>query len=168
MTAPHLPAPAVQARPASTATFFCGEGLHKRFGGVQAVRDISLNVPRGSVFAIIGPNGAGKSTLLNLMSGLYQPDAGRMIFDGVELVGLPAHKRVRLGLARTFQKLRLFKQLSVLGNVIAASHIHHEIPAWQYVVHGAAFGRDHARCRVEAIKLLGFVGLERRASMRAG
>ena len=54
MTAPHLPAPAVQARPASTATFFCGEGLHKRFGGVQAVRDISLNVPRGSVFAIIG------------------------------------------------------------------------------------------------------------------
>ena len=129
------PAAAAQARPATAAALFCGEGLHKRFGGVQAVRDISLNVPRGSVFAIIGPNGAGKSTLLNLMSGLYQPDAGRMIFDGVDLVGLQAHKRVRLGLARTFQKLRLFKQLSVLGNVIAASHIHHDIPAWQYVVH---------------------------------
>src|SRR6266508_1936445 len=165
MTAPDRAAAAVQAPTA--AAFFCSEGLHKRFGGVHAVRDISLNIPHGSVFAIIGPNGAGKSTLLNLMSGLYQPDAGRMIFDGVELVGLPAHKRVRLGLARTFQKLRLFKQLSVLGNVIAASHIHHEIPAWQYVVHGAAFGRDHARCRAQAIKLLGFVGLERRASMRA-
>ena len=156
-----------QARPTAAGAFFYGAGLHKRFGGVHAVRDISLNVPRGGVFAIIGPNGAGKSTLLNLMSGVYQPDAGRMIFDGVDLVGLPAHKRVRLGLARTFQKLRLFKQLSVLGNVIAASHIHHDIPAWQYVVHAAAFGRDHARCRAQAIRLLDFVGLEGRASVHA-
>ena len=92
-------AAAAQARPTAAGAFFFGAGLHKRFGGVQAVRDISLNVPRGGVFAIIGPNGAGKSTLLNLMSGLYQPDAGRMIFDGVDLAGLPAHKRVRLGLA---------------------------------------------------------------------
>jgi branched-chain amino acid transport system ATP-binding protein len=167
MTVSPRPAAAAQVRPATAAAFFCGEGLHKRFGGVQAVRDISLNVAHGEVFAIIGPNGAGKSTLLNLMSGLYQPDAGRMIFDGVDLVGLPAHKRVRLGLARTFQKIRLFKQLSVLGNVIAAFHIHHDIPAWQYVVHGAAFWRDYARWRAEAIELLGFVGLETRASVLA-
>jgi ABC-type branched-subunit amino acid transport system ATPase component len=167
MTVSPRPAAAAQVRPATATAFFCGEGLHKRFGGVQAVRDISLNVAHGEVFAIIGPNGAGKSTLLNLMSGLYQPDAGRMIFDGVDLVGLPAHKRVRLGLARTFQKIRLFKQLSVLGNVIAAFHIHHDIPAWQYVVHGAAFWRDYARWRAEAIKLLDFVGLETRASVLA-
>jgi ABC-type branched-subunit amino acid transport system ATPase component len=165
MTAPDRVAAAAQARPA--AAFFCSEGLHKRFGGVQAVRDISLNIPHGNVFAIIGPNGAGKSTLLNLMSGLYQPDAGRMVFDGVDLVGVPAHKRVRLGLARTFQKIRLFKQLSVLGNVIAAFHVHHDIPAWQYVVHGAAFARDHARCRAQAINLLRFVGLEARAPVLA-
>ncbi|HEY6600439.1 MAG TPA: ABC transporter ATP-binding protein [Xanthobacteraceae bacterium] len=165
MTAPDRAAAAAQARPA--AALFCSEGLHKRFGGVQAVRDISLNIPHGSVFAIIGPNGAGKSTLLNLMSGLYQPDAGRMVFDGVDLVGVPAHKRVRLGLARTFQKIRLFKQLSVLGNVIAAFHVHHDIPAWQYIVHGAAFARDHARCRAEAINLLRFVGLEARGSVLA-
>jgi ABC-type branched-subunit amino acid transport system ATPase component len=163
MTAPDQAA--VQAPTA--AALFCSEGLHKRFGGVRAVRDISLNIPHGSVFAIIGPNGAGKSTLLNLMSGLYQPDAGRMVFDGVDLVGVPAHKRVRLGLARTFQKIRLFKQLSVLGNVIAAFHVHHDIPAWQYVVHGAAFARDHARCRAEAMDLLRFVGLEARASVLA-
>jgi branched-chain amino acid transport system ATP-binding protein len=167
MTAPDRVAAAAQARPATAAACFCSAGLHKRFGGVQAVRDISLNIPHGSVFAIIGPNGAGKSTLLNLMSGLYQPDAGRMVFDGVDLVGVPAHKRVRLGLARTFQKIRLFKQLSVLGNVIAAFHVHHNIPAWQYVVHGAAFARDHARCRAEAINLLRFVGLEARASVLA-
>jgi len=165
MTASSRPAPAVEAPPASVLLY--GEGLHKRFGGVQAVRDISLNVPHGSVFAIIGPNGAGKSTLLNLMSGLYQPDRGRMIFDGIPLVGLPAYKRARLGLARTFQKLRLFRHLSVVGNVIAASHIHHQIPPWQYVIHGGAFARDDARCRAEADKLLRFVGLEARASVLA-
>src|SRR4029453_3460523 len=104
MTAPDRAAAAVQAP--TVAAFFCSEGLHKRFGGVHAVRDISLNIPHGNVFAIIGPNGAGKSTLLNLMSGLYQPDAGRMVFDGVDLVGLSGHKRGRLGLARKFQKLR--------------------------------------------------------------
>ena len=119
------------------------------------------------MFAIIGPNGAGKSTLLNLMSGLYQPDAGRMIFDGVDLVGLPVHRRVRLGLGRTFQKIRLFRHLSVLDNVVAGFHIHHDIPAWQYVVHGAAFRRDHVRSREEAMKLLDFVGLEQRASVNA-
>jgi branched-chain amino acid transport system ATP-binding protein len=151
----------------STSPFLHAEGLHKSFGGVQAVRDISLSVPRGIVFAIIGPNGAGKSTLLNLMSGVYQPDAGGIAFDGVALVGRQAHQRVRLGLARTFQKIRLFKHLSVLDNVVAGFHIHHDIPAWQYVVHGAAFRRDHARSRDEAFKLLAFVGLERRATALA-
>src|ERR1700730_2272996 len=167
MTGSDRPAALTHARPATAAPFFCSEGLYKRFGGVQAVRNIALSVQQGEVFAIIGPNGAGKSTLLNLMSGVYQPDAGRMVFDGVDLVGLPAHKRARLGLARTFQKIRLFKRLSVLGNVVAAFHIHHDIPFWQYVLHAAAFARDHARCRNEAMKLLAFVGLEARASMGA-
>ena len=94
-------------RHAPPAALLRAQGLHKRFGGVEAVRDISLAVWPGQVLAIIGPNGAGKSTLLNLLSGLYQPDAGEMSFDGVKLVGLPAHKRARLGLARTFQKIRL-------------------------------------------------------------
>jgi branched-chain amino acid transport system ATP-binding protein len=142
-------------------------GLHKRFGGVQAVRDISFDIPHGGVFAIIGPNGAGKSTLLNLMSGLHQPDAGRILLDGVDLVGLPAHRRAQLGLARTFQKIRLLRGLSVLDNVVAAFHLHHDIAAWQYLVHGAAFARDHARCRTEAMKLLAFVGLETRPSLPA-
>ena len=132
---------------AGETTLFRADRLHKSFGGVRAVRDISLAVPAGAIFAIIGPNGAGKSTLLNLMSGLYQPDAGTMTFDRTDLVGLPAHARVRLGLARTFQKIRLFKQLSVVDNVVAGFHARHDIPAWQYVFHGAAFRRDHRRCR---------------------
>ena len=167
MTGSDRSAALTHARPATAAPFFCSEGLYKRFGGVQAVRDIALSVRQGEVFAIIGPNGAGKSTLLNLMSGVYQPDAGRMVFDDVDLVGLPAHKRARLGFARTFQKIRLFKRLSVLGNVAAAFHIHHNIPPWQYVVHGTAFARDQERCRAEAFNLLGFVGLEARAPMLA-
>ena len=141
---------------------FQAKGLHKSFGGVRAVRDISFDVPAGTVFAIIGPNGAGKSTLLNLMSGVYQPDAGSLTFEGADLLGLPAHRRVRLGIARTFQKIRLFKQLSVLENVVAGFHTHHDIPAWQYLIHGPAFRRDHARCRAEAMELLTFVGLAER------
>jgi branched-chain amino acid transport system ATP-binding protein len=144
------------------------DGLHKSFGGVQAVCNISLAIPAATVFAIIGPNGAGKSTLLNLLSGIYQPDAGTMTLAGVDVIGMPPQQRVRHGLARTFQKIRLFKQLSVIENVIAGFHIRHQIPAWEYVVHGAAFRRDRERCRDEAMGLLAFVGLNRRAHITAG
>jgi branched-chain amino acid transport system ATP-binding protein len=149
------------------AILFQATGLQKSFGGVQAVRDIALKIPAGIVFAVIGPNGAGKSTLLNLMSGLYQPDAGKMTFAGIDLVGMPAQRRVRHGLARTFQKIRLFKQLSVLENVVAGFHTRHNIPAWQYILHGAPFRRDRTRCRDEAMELLTFVGLAHRSQLIA-
>jgi ABC-type branched-subunit amino acid transport system ATPase component len=106
--------------------------------------------------------------MLNLISGVYQPDSGALTFNGSDLAGLPAHRRVRLGIARTFQKIRLFKQLSVLDNIIAGFHIHHDIPAWQYLVHGPAFRSDHARCRAEALELLAFVGLAARRDALAG
>jgi branched-chain amino acid transport system ATP-binding protein len=149
-------------------TLVSAKGLHKSFGGVHAVRDVSFEIPEHAVFAIIGPNGAGKSTMLNLISGLYQPDGGALSFARQDLAGLPAHRRVRLGIARTFQKIRLFRQLSVLENVVAGFHIHHDIPAWQYLIHGAAFRRDHARCRAEAMELLAFVGLGGRPDTLAG
>jgi branched-chain amino acid transport system ATP-binding protein len=144
------------------------KSLHKSFGGVRAVRDVSFDVAAGSVFAIIGPNGAGKSTMLNLISGVYQPDAGALSFNGADLAGLPAHRRVRRGIARTFQKIRLFKQLSVLENVVAGFHIHHHVPAWQYLVHGNAFQSDRARCRAEAMELLSFMGLAAKRDVLAG
>jgi branched-chain amino acid transport system ATP-binding protein len=144
------------------------KGLCKSFGGVRAVRDISFAVPAGGIFAVIGPNGAGKSTLLNLLSGIYLPDAGSVAFDGADLTRLPAHRRVRHGIARTFQKIRLFKHLSALDNVVAGFHIHCDIPAWQYVVHGSAFRQNHARCRAEAARLLTFMGLESRSHVVAG
>src|SRR5207245_284778 len=91
---------------------FRATGLSKNFGGVRAVKDVSLAVEPATVFAIIGPNGAGKSTLLNLISGVHAPDAGTMAFGDLDFTGLPPHARVRHGLARTFQKIRLFRQLS--------------------------------------------------------
>jgi branched-chain amino acid transport system ATP-binding protein len=143
-------------------------GLHKRFGGVRAVQNISLSVPEGGVFAVIGPNGAGKSTLMNLLSGIFQPDEGRLAFAGTELKGLAAHRRARLGMARTFQKIRLFRQLSVLENVLAGFHTRHRIPAWQYAIPGRARREDEARCHAEAMSLLAFVGLAPLAATRAG
>lgn len=143
-------------------------GLKRSFGGVHAVRNISLAIPRGQVFALIGPNGAGKSTMLNLLSGAYQPNAGEIEMQGRQLVGLAAHQRVRLGLARTFQSIRLFKQLTVMENVLAGFHIHHQIPFWQYALPGRASRLDGERCRAEAHGLLDLVGLAALADKRAG
>jgi branched-chain amino acid transport system ATP-binding protein len=144
------------------------KGLRKSFGGVHAVRDISFAIEAGAVFAIIGPNGAGKSTLLNLLGGIYQPDAGTIMFGGRDVTKLRPHERARRGIARTFQKIRLFKQLSALENVVAGFHAHHHIPPWQYVIHGPTFRRDQARCREEAARLLSFMGLAQRAHVQAG
>ena len=139
------------------------QALSKSFGGVRAVQNVSLAVPEKSIFALIGPNGAGKLTLLNLLSGVFQPDAGSLSYAGASLVGLPAYRRVRLGIARTFQKIRLFKQLTLLENVLAGFHIHHHTPFWRYLLFG-----DAGRYRDEARELLAFVGLGAREGERAG
>jgi branched-chain amino acid transport system ATP-binding protein len=144
-------------------TLLKAQKLNKSFGGVRAVHDVSVQVPEGSIFALIGPNGAGKSTLLNLLSGIYQPDFGSLFFDEVDLIELPAHRRVRLGIARTFQKIRLFKQLSLLQNVLAGFHIHQDVPLWKCFLPGGI-----GRFRDEALELLAFVGLANRANDRAG
>ena len=114
--------------PTAEALLVAGR-LNKSFGGVHAVRDISLTIRAGAIHAVIGPNGAGKSTLLNLLSGVYRPDSGTVTFEGADLTHLRAHRRVRYGIARTFQKIRLFRHLSALENVIAGFHLRHDIPA---------------------------------------
>jgi branched-chain amino acid transport system ATP-binding protein len=144
-------------------TFLRAEKLNKSFGGVAAVQNVSLQVPQGAIFALIGPNGAGKSTLLNLLSGIYQPDSGSLLFNQANLIGLRAHERVRLGIARTFQKIRLFKQLTLLENVLAGFHIHQDVPLWKCFLPSSS-----TRFRAEALELLSFVGLTSRANDRAG
>ena len=101
----------------STAPLLEVWGIGKRFGGLQAVRDLSFEMARGEVLGLIGPNGAGKTTVFNLLSGFLTPDAGDVRFDGRSLAGLKPHAICRLGLARTFQIVRPFPHLSVLDNV---------------------------------------------------
>jgi ABC-type branched-subunit amino acid transport system ATPase component len=144
------------------------DNLCKYFGGVKAVDGISLKVPKHKIQAIIGPNGAGKSTTLNLLSGTYFPTSGKIAYLGNDVTTLALHQRVHLGIARTFQKIRLFKQLSVLDNVIAGFHIHHHIPFWEYIIPAKAFNKDRLDCQEEAMGLLKFVGLADRANDRAG
>ncbi|MGH7277237.1 MAG: ABC transporter ATP-binding protein [Candidatus Rokuibacteriota bacterium] len=94
------------------------EGVTKRFGGLTAVREMSLRVEEGDLLGIIGPNGAGKTTLFNVIAGFYRPEAGRIVFDGREITGRPPDEICRLGLTRTFQIVKPFGNLSVLENVM--------------------------------------------------
>ncbi len=93
------------------------KGVSKGFGGVQALRDVDLEVRAGEILGIVGPNGSGKTTLFNLISGVYRPDTGRIIFDGVDVTSLPPFRRTVLGIGRTFQIPRPFKRVTVMENV---------------------------------------------------
>jgi branched-chain amino acid transport system ATP-binding protein len=94
----------------------------RRFGGIVAIDEVSLDVERGQIVGLIGPNGAGKTTLFNVITRLYQPDSGELEFDGKSLLRTPPHRVVRRGIARTFQNVELFKTMSVLDNVLVGAH----------------------------------------------
>ena len=105
-------------------SLFQVNGLVKNFGALRATDDVSLDVNAGEIHALIGPNGAGKSTLVNLISGLYPPDAGRVTLDGIDLTPMPMHGRVRAGLSRCFQITSIFREASVLDNLLLAAQAH--------------------------------------------
>jgi branched-chain amino acid transport system ATP-binding protein len=97
-------------------------GLNKAFGGLQVISNLDMDVRQGEILSVIGPNGAGKTTLFNLVTGIYEPDSGDIVLDGESLVGLAPHKITNRGIARTFQTLRLFLNMSVKENVMAATY----------------------------------------------
>ena len=99
------------------------EGVSKRFGGVVAVQDVSLEVPRGAIVSIIGPNGAGKTSLLNMISGFYKPDTGRVVLEGRDITQKKPSDIAALGIARTFQNIALFSGLTVLDNLMLGRHV---------------------------------------------
>jgi branched-chain amino acid transport system ATP-binding protein len=99
------------------------EGVSKRFGGVVAVQDVSLEVPRGAIVSIIGPNGAGKTSLLNMISGFYKPDTGRVVLEGQDITQKKPSDIAALGIARTFQNIALFSGLTVLDNLMLGRHV---------------------------------------------
>src|SRR6185437_7269677 len=97
-------------------------GVTRRFGGIVAIDEVSLEVERGQIVGLIGPNGAGKTTLFNVVTRLYKPDSGELEFDGKSLLRTPPHRVVRRGIARTFQNVELFKSMTVLDNVLVGAH----------------------------------------------
>jgi branched-chain amino acid transport system ATP-binding protein len=138
-------------------------GLVKRFGGVTAVNALDMTVRAGDVHALIGPNGSGKTTTLNVISGLYRADGGSVRFDGAQLAGRPAHEIARGGIARTFQNIRLFAELSVLDNVMIGRHVRTRTGFFGALIPGGATAREERETREKARELLRFVGLEHAA-----
>jgi branched-chain amino acid transport system ATP-binding protein len=140
-------------------------GLAKHFGGVRAVDGIDFEVKPGEVFGLIGPNGSGKSTTVNLVCGLYEPTAGEILFEGRDIARVPTHRRLSLGLARTFQNIRLFANLTVWENLWMAENApaHHRETGFLRRWIG---GRGDARERIT--KALEFSGLAHRADDLAG
>lgn len=133
--------------------------LTKSFGGLVAVAGVSFDVERGDVVGLIGPNGAGKTTVFNLITGAIRPDDGHIFFDGHSLEGLKPHRIVYLGLARTFQTIRLFPKLSVLENVLSGSHCRMKSPFISSLLRLPAQRREEKAALVEAMTELEFVGL---------
>ena len=143
------------------------ENVSLSFGGLQAVEQVSFGVAPGTVKAVIGPNGAGKTTLFNLVTGFLAPQAGRILFAGVEIQGSPAHRIARRGIARTFQLVQLFDHMTVLENVMVGRHrLSHSgllAGAWQF-----PWTRTEEKViRAKAMESLEFVGLADRAGQSA-
>jgi branched-chain amino acid transport system ATP-binding protein len=130
-----------------------------RFGGLTAIQDLDLSVAEGALVGLIGPNGAGKTTVFNLITGVYRPAAGTIAFAGKDLVGRKTHDLVGLGLARTFQNIRLFSSLSVFDHVRVACNIHRATGPGQALVRRAAFRADEAAIARRADELLELMNL---------
>ena len=135
------------------------DGVSLHFGAVTALDRISLQVQPGEIFSIIGPNGAGKTSLLNIISCIYRPSAGHVLFKGEDITRLPRHKIVRLGIARTFQNIALFKGLSVLDNVMLGRHTHMRTGLWDAALYVGRAARDEARHRAVCDDVIDFLGL---------
>jgi branched-chain amino acid transport system ATP-binding protein len=144
------------------------ERLGRRFGGLSALEDFSLAVPAGGLYGLIGPNGAGKTTVFNLISGFLKPSEGRILLDGRDLAGLAPHEITTLGIARTFQNIRLFGELSVLDNVLVGRHCRRRTSWLAAVLRMPRWRREEQRQRSQALELLSEVGLAELAAQPAG
>lgn len=145
-----------------------GTDIYKNFGGLQAVAGVSFEVPAGKIFAIIGPNGAGKTTLFNLISGVFHDYAGKIIFCDEAIDHRPGHVIAAKGIARTFQNVRLFSNLSVLENVMVGCHGWMRPTLWRTLLGFGDMARQERVVAQWATEMLRFVGLERRCDQDVG
>ncbi len=142
-------------------SLFAVEDLALHFGGIRAVDGISFDVRDGEVFAIIGPNGAGKTTIFNLISRLYQPTSGRLIFRGQDITRRPPHVVASLGIARTFQNIELFANATLLQNLLIGRHSHVSASILSQILYTPAVRRAEIAHRGRAEEVIAFLGLER-------
>jgi branched-chain amino acid transport system ATP-binding protein len=141
--------------------------IHKRFGGVLALDDVSLTINVGEIFGLIGPNGAGKTTLFNVLTGLATPESGEFIFSGAKVNQPQPHRMAMLGIARTFQNIRLFAQMTALENVMVGRHVRTHAGVVGAVMHNAATRGEEAAISARAHELLVYVGIPQHANSLA-
>jgi len=143
-------------------------GIAKRFGGVQALASVGFAIRKGEIYGLIGPNGAGKTTLFNVLTGMYAPDEGLFTFDGAPLAGMKPHQVAARGIARTFQNIRLFGNLSALENVMIGRHVRTRAGVIGAVLRDRATRREEEDIERRAAALLEYVGIRARANDPAG
>jgi len=143
------------------------EHLSHWFGGLRAVSDFNLEIETGELVAIIGPNGAGKTTVFNLITGVYRPKEGRIEFKGKPTIGVPTHRIISSGIARTFQNIRLFKDLTVLDNIRIAQYSRVNYNPLEAIFRVPSFLKEEERIRSQALELLAIFNLEDQAYQTA-
>jgi branched-chain amino acid transport system ATP-binding protein len=139
-------------------------GITKCFGGLNALCGVSLSVARGEIFGLIGPNGAGKTTLFNILTGIYQPDGGEFTFAGQQLSGLKSHRVAEAGIARTFQNIRLFANMTALENVMVGRHVRTHAGVLGAIWHNHVTRVEEAAIVRRARELLDYCGIARHAN----
>lgn len=144
---------------ADTSDLLAVQSLSKAFGGLQALYDVSFTVERGTIYGLIGPNGAGKTTLFNLITGVFSPDEGRILFENKEIQGIPIYDVVKTGIARTFQNVELFGGMTVLENVMVGCHVRSRSGFLGAVSRLPRVMKEERRIKQKSLELLDFVGL---------
>jgi branched-chain amino acid transport system ATP-binding protein len=153
-------APAAPAAGAKAPTMMRAEHVSKEFGGLVAVNDVSIDIPERSIVSIIGPNGAGKTTLFNMLTGLYKPTAGRIHFKDRDITAKRPDVITSLGIARTFQNIRLFRAMTALENVVVGRHARMKAGVWGSIFRPPHVRREERATRERAGEILDYVGLD--------
>ena len=150
-----------------TDTILKVAGVSKRFGGLQALSDVGIEIQRGQVYGLIGPNGAGKTTFFNVLTGLYTPDSGTFELAGQPYTPTAVHEVARAGIARTFQNIRLFAEMTVLENVMVGRHVRTKSGLLGAVFRPPAFKREEREIAERAMELLEYVGIAKYADYKS-
>ena len=154
--------PATGASAATAGLLLEATKVRKQFGGLVAVQDVDFTIQRGAIVSLIGPNGAGKTTFFNMITGLYRPTSGRIVFNGQDITGRKPHEVVHAGVGRTFQNIRLFGNMTAIENVLVG--LHHTLKGtwWQAIIQPPSIRREEERAFERARELLEIMGLRAR------